>query len=271
MFHTVAYHLAAGSAQTLATVPAVTEPVLTTRNNNFILTDPFNLAMAYGLGSVITELRANFPTLNAYGFHEFWPIDEQGTTLSTVPDRPAIIDYWRQPLKLPTDEELNIQVSCTPGTTEHDVLLMWLATPNHQFTIPSGVQRLTIKATYSITPAAIYTWTGGNAMTFTTNFRGGWYVVVGLAVEDPGVIAARLIFPKNTPYNGRVLRPGCLVQQSYANRPAPQFMGQIGVYGFFNSFETPQIELLSTTTGAHTGDVRLDLVYMGDGAPPSML
>ena len=269
MFHLVAYKYASSGSQTLVDTPAVTDTVLTTRNNHFIITDPFNLVMAYGLGSTISELRANWPTLNAYGYHQFWPYDLQGTTLSTVPDRPALIDYWSQPLVVPEDEELAIQTSMNPGSTENDVLALWLATPNHQLVLPSGIQRLTIKATYSITPGTAYAWSGANQLTFETTFRGGWYAVVGMNVEDPNTLLARLIFPKATMYAGRVLRPGCLVQNAYGNRPDPRFMGKVGPWGFFNSFEQPQIEILSVNTSAHTGDCRFDVVYLGDGAPPS--
>jgi hypothetical protein len=264
-FHLCAAHLAATGANTLAQMPAVTDTVLTTRNSDFIVTDPFNLVMAYGLGSVMTELRANWPTLNTYGYHQFWPFDLQGTTLPTVPDRPALIDYWSQPLVVPLDEQLDIQVSDNPATTEHDVLAMWLATPSHSLVLPSGVQRLTLKATYSITPGTIYTWTGAQTLTFETTFKGGWYAIVGMNVEDPGTLFARLIFPVGQAYQGRILRPGCIVQQAYGNRPDPRFMGRLGLYGYFNSFEQPYIEIFSTTTSAHTGDCRFDVIYMGPG------
>lgn len=264
MFHLAAYKYAAAAAQVLVDVPAVTDTIISIRNNHLIVTDPFNLVMAYGLGSTLSELRANWPTLNSYGYHQFWPFDSQGTTASVVPDRPALIDYWSQPLTVPQDEELAIQASMSPGTTEADTLFLWLANPGHQLTLPSGVQRITLKATCAYTPGAAYTWTGAQPLTFETTFRGGWYVVVGLNFEDPNTLACRLIFPKGTPYAGRILRPGCLSQNSYANRPDPRFMGRVGPWGTFNSFELPYAEFLSVNTSAHTADMRFDVIYLGD-------
>lgn len=269
MFHLLAYKYSAASTQTLVDVPIVADTIISNRNSHAILTDPFNLVMAYGLGSVLTELRANWPTLNAYGYHQFWPLDQQGTTAPVVPDRPALIDYWSQPMVVPLDEELAIQASMNPATTEVDTLFLWLATPNHQLTLPTGVQRLTIKWTASYTPGTAYTWTGVETMTFETTFRGGWYVVVGLSFEDPKALCGRLIFPKGTPYAGRVLRPGCLGMNAYGNRPAERFMGRVGPWGAFNSFELPGIEFLTTDTSAHTTDGRMDVIYMGDGPAPT--
>lgn len=272
MFHVAVCETKFSSAATLAQLTALTDTVLTTRGNDLIATDDFRLGLAYGLGSSITELRANWPTLNAYGYHQFHKYDIQGTTDPLPPDLPALIDYMSQPIVVPKDEQLDIQISNSPGTTEQDLLALWLFTPGHQLTIPTGVQRIALRATYTFTPGTAYVWSGAQDLTFETTFRGGWYYVVGMDVIDPHALVARLIFPKNTPYNGRVLRPGCIVRQTTTTRPADRFMGRLGVYGFFNSFELPYIEIVSTNASAHTSiPCVFDVVYMGDSAVPGQL
>ena len=272
MFHTIAYSQNYTAAQTLAQLNAVADTVLTTRSNDFIVTDDFRLGLAYGLGSSTTELRFNWPTYIAYGYHQLYQFDYQGTTNPVPPDRPALIDYLSQPMVVPKDEQLDIQVSnAAPVGGELNYVLLWLFTPAHAFTIPNGIQRLSIRATFSFTPGAVSAWSGGQVLTFETTFRGGWYAVVGLDVKETTSVAARLIFPKGSPYNGRILRPGVLCRTAVANRAPERFMGRLGTYGTFHSFELPQIEILPGTTAAKSGVCVFDVVYLGDGpAPPAM-
>lgn len=271
MIHLAAYSGNFASTTTLGNLPAVTDTILTTRNNDFIVTDDFRLGLAYGLGSTITELRFNWPTLNAYGFHQIYEYDYQGTTIPLPPDRPALIDYISQPMVVPKDEQLDVQITNAPATTEQDTLLVWLFTPNHSYAIPAGIQRLTIRATYAFTPAAAYAWSGAQVLTFETTFRGGWYYIVGMDVFDAKGVAARLIFPKGTPYNGRVLRPGVICRSVISNRSAERFIGRLGVFGFFNSFEQPYIEVLANAASALAGKCAFDVVYAGDGSAPGPL
>ena len=97
--------------------------------------------------------------------------------------------------------------------------------------------------------------------------RGGWYSIVGFNSVDPLGLVTRLIFPRARQYDGRVLRPGTLCQNAVGLRPNPRFDGRIGVYGKFHSFEPPQIEILANNAGAHTPDMKVDLIYHGEMEP----
>lgn len=270
MFHTLAYTGNFAGTQTLANLPAITDTIITSRSNDYIVTDDFRLGLAYGLGSTLSELRFNWPSLISYGYHQIYEYDLQGTTAALVPDRPALVDYLSSPIKIPLDEQLDVQASVAAATTEQAYLLLWIFTPDHQFTVPTGVQRLTLRATYAFTPGTANVWSGAQALTFETTFKGGWYSVVGMDVKDATSIAARLIFPKARTYNGRALRPGCLCRTTQANRAPERFMGKLGVFGVFNSFELPAIEVLPSTTAAKTGVCAFDVVYMGTGDPGVM-
>jgi hypothetical protein len=270
VFHTIAYTANYAAPQTLANLPAITDTIITARSNDYIVTDDFRLGLAYGLGSTITELRFNWPSLLSYGFHEIYQYDYQGTTLPLPPDRPALVDYLSAPIKLPLDEQLDVQISNSPGTTEQDYLALWLFTPDHQFTVPSGLQRLTIRFTYAFTPGTANVWSGAQAITFTNTFKGGWYAIVGADVKDATSILFRFIFPKARLYQGRALRPGGICRTSLGNRPDPRFYGKLGTWGTFNSFETPSIEVLPSSTAAKAGVGALDVVYLGTGDPGVM-
>lgn len=270
MFHTVAYNAnPAGPSAANADLTAAVDTILTTRNNHLIFTDDFRLGLAYGIGQTITQLRFNAPSLNAYFRHHVWPLDTGAANPATVPDRPALVDYLSQPLLMPENEEVALEVSNGAAGAERDSALLWLFTPDHQLMIPTGMIRLTARATYAITTASAFAWSGAGVFTFAENLRGGWYSVVGFNVFDAGTVAARLIFPRGKPYDGRILRPGVLAQQATGNRPDPRFMGRIGVYGKFHSFEPVQVEIFSNTAAAHTGECRLDLVYHGEQEPMS--
>ena len=267
MMHLSAYIASlAGTPSTNADLQAITDTVLAVRNSHIIFTDPFQLFLAYAAGDTLKEMRLNAPTLNAYCRHQIWPIEQTGATPAQASDRPALVNYMSSPIVLPQNEEIAWEVTNGAAGAEVTAMLMWLMTPDHQWGIPGGIQRIVARATYSIVATA-NVWSGAQTITFEQTLRGGWYSVVGLAVEDPHSIAARLVFPRAKQYVGRVLRPGCLVQSSFANRPAPEFMGRIGPYGKFHSFEPAQIEILAVTTATQAGDIRLDMVYHGDTEP----
>lgn len=268
MFHTVAYNgNPAGPNASNVDLTAAVDTILTTRNNHLIFTDDFRLGLAYGLGQTITDVRLNMPSVNAYGRHHLWPLDGDTVNPATVQDRPAIISYLSQPVVLPQNEEMAWEVSNAAAGAERDSVLAWLFTPDHGYAIPSGLQRLTLRMTYAITTAAAFAWSGAGTLTFAETPRGGWYSVVGLSLFDASTLAGRLIFPRGRAYNGRILRPGAPAQNAVARRPDRLFDGQLGVYGKFHSFEPVQIEIFSSTAAAHTGEVRLDVVYHGDMEP----
>jgi hypothetical protein len=269
MFHVAAYTLnnTSGAAETLADVPVVTDTVLATRNNHLIFTDAFNLGLAYAMSQTATVFQLNDPTLNQWGHHQIWPFDNPAATPPTVADRPALVDYLSSPLAMPMNEEIAWQWSNTATTAERADIFVWLFTPNHVLTLPSGIQRIVVPFTTTFNAGTAFVWTGPQPVTFGQNLRGGWYVVVGFAFEAAGVPLARLYFPRALPYNGRILRPGVLGQQAYGNRPDPRFGGRIGVYGAFHSFEPLLVEWIPNATGSLTLNCVIDVIYVGDTPP----
>lgn len=95
---------------------------------------------------------------------------------------------------------------------------------------------------------------GQGAITLDQTLPSGRYAVVGLDVYGTNTQLARLIFP------GQVFRPGCITQQAIGQFNGMQFRyGRFGLYGYFDSFAQPQVEVFGSGT-ATTQDVFLDLV-----------
>lgn len=257
MFHTLAYSLTGGAALADGDVTAPADQSFTRRNGHFIFSEAYNLIAAWVLGATITRARFNVPTLNAVARHQFWPV-EVGTV---VPARVYIQDLRDYPLALPINEEIAIEA--TNAAAEQATAILTVATPDWNRNLPRGIQRLVVRATGAVALTA-FTWSALGAIAFAENLRGGWYAVVGMQCFCPNMLAVRLVFPRVTAYNGRILRPGVLGQNAIANAPADWQMGGLGEFGRFHSFEPPQIECFGIAAGAAVQEIRLDLVYLGN-------
>ena len=260
MFHTLAYSSSLAAAADFAAVTAIADPAFTSRNSRFIATDDIKLLAAYYLAASATRARFNAPTWNAYGRHQIFPIFRS----ATVPDDPRLADYRGWDLRVPQNEEIGVEGSNDAGAGDQATCLLWVAPAGANVNLPRGTHRLTARATYAITSVA-NTWAGPGALTFAENLRGGRYAVVGMAGIDANTLCARLIFPNGNTFSGRQLRPGFLLNNADGRIPAEPFRGGFGQYGVFNTFEPPQIEIFSVNAAAHTGELRMDLVYLGEG------
>ena len=259
MFHTLAYSSSLAAAADFAAVSAIADPAFTARNNRFIMTDDVKLLMAFYLAAAARRARFNSPTWNAYGRHQIFPYYRS----ATIPDDPRVADYRDWDLRVPQNEEFGLEGSNDAGAGDQATGFLWVAPVGQNLNIPRGVHRFTARATYTITSVA-NTWTGPGALTFAENLRGGQYAIVGAAGEDANTLCARLIFPNGNNFAGRSMRPGFLLNNAAGRVPFDGFRGGLGQYGSFHSFETPQIEIFSVNAAAHTGELRLDLVYLGE-------
>ena len=265
MFHLAAYFEQLANVATDQDINAVADTEFTLRNSHFIFTEAYDLLGAFYSGTGALRARFNVPTLNTFGRHQLFPLARS----ATIPDMPYLIDYRDMPLRLPINEEIAIEGVNNAGAANDTNVALFVAPPTWNKNLPRGIWRLNMRATYAITTVA-QTWSGGANLTFADNLRGGWYAVIGMEVVDPNCLYARLIFPRGNVVNGRRLRPGCLADNAFGARPWPDFSGGMGLYGKFHSFEPPTIEIIANDAAAHTGEVRLDLVYLGDMTPAGM-
>lgn len=261
MFHLLAWSeagIAAGATD--ADINAVVDDEITTRNNHFILTEPFNALCFTCIETSVTRARLNIPTINAIARHQIFPIHRS----STVPSDFRWQDFRDWPFKLPVNEELAVEATNDLGAaTEVSNAFSIIAPPSWNRNLPRGGQRINVRATGALAGVA-QSWSGNGALTFAENLRGGWYTVVGAQCFDAGSLAFRLNFARPYMYGGRKLRPGNLCMEAIGNTPPFDYGNGFGVWGSFHSFEPPQFQILANASGASTQEIRLDLIYTGE-------
>lgn len=261
-FQIVAYSasLAAGAAN--LDVAAVPDDIFSRRNSHYIFSERYRILAAFVNGVSVTDARLNVPTVNAFGRHHIWPLEQS----ATIPDWPGIADYRDDPLSIPLREELAVEGSNNDIGAQQFNALLWLGDDKWNRNLPKGQQRLVVRATGAVAGVAA-SWSGVGAIAFAENLRGGYYSLVGAQCFCAGVLAIRFQFPRNDPAGAKALRPGILCTEAIANSPLRENKGGFGVLGTFDSDEPPQIQIFSNATGAKTQEIRLDLVYHGNNVP----
>lgn len=264
MYHTLVYNAAAAGVNAVNTdLVAPTDTVFTTRNNHYIFTDQIKLLAAAMVGASVTRGRMQSPTLNALTEFVLFNANRALQPLSN----PQWDYYFPYPLNLPTNEEIQVQISNNLGAaTEIENAVLQVATPGWTRNIPSqGVPYMLRLSTASITPT-LNAWSGSQALTFSQAPRGGVWSVVGGVVQGSNAVAWRLIFPRQRAYNGRLWRPGGLTQNAIGDVVPqwPEFGWSVwGELGRFHTFEQPSIEVFGTAAVATVYQVFLIAYFLG--------
>lgn len=242
---------------------ALTDSDFSQRNSHYIFTEDYGLAYIMSQCAHITDARLLAPTfsaLNSDGFRVAGIQKKAGVGgVPTLADR-----YLPKPVMLPRNEEIQFQSSS--GTIEEAWGLMSLVPPSWTRAMPSGPMIVMEGTTPSFTPAA-NVWSGPQTLNLTANPRGGVYAVVGASCQQAAdTLAFRLIFPRHPFYKGRKLRPGWIAQNAagdFEDVITQYDRFHLGVWGWFHTFELPQVEVLATTSAAMTPIFRLWCVYLG--------
>ena len=259
MFHIIAYTESLGDV-TNSDVNAVADDVLTIRNNHLIATEQYNILAAWAFGSTLETARFGNVALTQLGANHLWPIEQS----ATVPDDPAIIDYRHDPLPLPMDEEITLEISTTGIGPAQAGAVLWLGTPQWNMNLPSGIERFITRTTVVIAAGTETTWTALATPTFDRDLYNGSYAVVGAWLVAANALAFRLRFPDMQGVGNKQLRPGSLVQDTVALKPWEAQRGGLGVWGRFHTFTPPQVQVFADAAGG-TYELYLDLVFLGRG------
>lgn len=263
-FHLAAYNAAAAGVNAVNTdMLAANDGEFSGRNNHLIFTENYRLWGATLLGASVIRGRLQAPTWNAIGEFALFNANR-----SLQPPSNPQIDLWAPyPVPVPTNEEVQVQVSNNLGAaTEIENAFLWLVTDDWSAQLPRGRLPILIRATFTATPT-LNAWSGGQALAFSQSLRGGVYAVVGATVQGTNAAAFRIIFPRYRLYHGRKLRPGFLTQNAVGdvltNQLDPWQM-LLGEWGRFHTFEPPTVEVFGTVAGAITYQVYLWSVYLGE-------
>lgn len=255
--HISAYSASLAAGPNLDTT-VVNDEVIGTRNNHLIFTDPYRLLIAQPIGALLNRARFGNAALQKYSFNHLHPL----TVSATQPTNPQLMDFREDPIELPMNEELTVELGNTgAGPTQSSVILV-LGTREWNMNLPSGEADLITRATAVVTAGSETTWTALANLSFERDLINGTYAVVGASVVAPNALAFRLRFPDMKSIRGKQHRPGWLTQDSFTTQPNKLWNREFGEWGRFHTFSPPQIQTLADAAGG-TYEVRLSLVYLG--------
>lgn len=244
---------------------ALVDPDFSQRNNHYIFTESYRIGYLMAQSTGMTDARLLTPTyaaLNSDGFRiaSFQQVAGIGG-VPTLADR-----LIHQPLMVPQMEEFQFQGSKTAVGAAQQFGLMSLITDGWSANLEHGPQMMFEATTASFTPAA-NVWSGPQALVFNSNPRGGVYCTIGASLQQTAdTLAFRMIFPRSSMYNNRKLRPGWVAQNaigSFEDVITQVNRFHLGIWGYWHTFEPPQIEVLATTSAAMTPIFRFWNVYLG--------
>lgn len=238
-FHLAAYFEDVAAAAALTQVNALTDGMLSIRNNSFILQRDTEVIWMWLGGTSLSRARLVSASFRQITNPEVRPYDQA----DTPSDDPNVMDLRRRPLRVKAQEELELQTTNTlaMGTENHTGLI---ALDMGIIPAPSGPM-YTLRGA-STTAAVADTWTE-IVTTFDDDLPGGNWIVVGLEIISADCRGARLIF------ENQFWRPGVPGNTDLGNRPwEPSIDGSLGIFGRFTAFRFPTVEVLcGAATAAH--------------------
>ena len=248
MHHLLAFEEAVGTVAD-TDLDAITDDIVTIQNSHFFPSQDLKLVWAFACGATIDRAKIVTPMLRQITPPFIRPVNLGAAPIS----QQDVADYSEYPFQLRRNEEIAVELtSAIAMGTEQSFAL--LGVTQGLMPVPQG-DIFTIRGT-STTAGVANTWVT-TAMTWADTLPEGRYAVVGLDVVGAVEIAARLIFEEQT------WRPGCVGNVLVSNQAPSIFRkGRLGVWGQFNNYAFPQVQILNTTTTAvHTA--YMDLIRVG--------
>ena len=248
MFHLSAYTMLIGAVAD-TDVPALSDDILAINNNHFVLSQPRLLLGAAVLSPTIARAKLASPSMRQIAAPFIRPV----VAAALPPANPNVMILDWNPFQLKAYEEIQMQGTAAPGTTERFTGLIWLA--DVITNIPFG-SVIPLRFT-STTAAVANVWTSAT-LTFTDTVPSGVYAAVFSEVVSTNAIAHRFIFSNQSE------RPGFLSNQALGSRaPYALSKGQFGLMGRFRSNDLPRLQVLCNAADAsHEG--YLHVVRVGE-------
>lgn len=233
------------------------------RNSHYIFTEKYGIGYLAAQSAHITDARLVAPTFSALNSDGFRITSFQKK--AGLGGTPTLYDrFTGMPVSMPINEEVQFQGST--GTIEQMWGLMALLPSNWSNQIPSGPIIVMEGTTSSFAPSA-NVWSGPQVLNLTANPRGGVYAVIRATCQQAAdTFAFRIVFPRHPFYKGRKLRPGWVAQNAagdFEDIVTQVNPYHLGVWGWFHTFELPQVEVFASTSAAMTPIFRLWCVYLG--------
>lgn len=253
------YSDSTSAAQTDTDIPLKTDSSVPTTNSHPLLPFPLWVQWVCGVGLTMTRLRISTPRVKAIARPVIQPVNQAATMNDPLP----ISEQWRHPILLNPVEEVQMLRTNTTAVAEVDHAMLCVG--DNQRNVPQG-DMYTARGTTSFTPT-INAWSTG-VITMDDTLQVGRYGIIGMRVNDATGIGARLIFPGApiTGVNFQQFRPGVPCRKNNAQSDWwPSRYGLLGIYGEFESFALPQLEIMDSGPTANP-EVFFDIVVERVGA-----
>lgn len=244
MFTLVGYSETYTGAATLDQVTPIADAHVRVEGNNIIVPPGMaNLLGVYGLGSVLTQVRIDTPSLRRMLLLDVEPFDTNAEPASI----PPLFNMFYSPIALDEAEPMRFLASASGAGTVTG--LVWLGDGAQS---PVTGEIFTARATASVS-CTTGAWTNG-ALTFDQTLPAGRYQCVGMRAYGAGLAAARLVFV------GQSWRPGCIGFDGYGDIDHPIFRrGAAGIWGEFTHDQPPTVDFLAVASTS-SEVVYLDLI-----------
>lgn len=239
-FHVLAHGAAALDASAGdVQLAAIADPIITRANNNFQIPEDMDILGAYAGGIGSTRFRLNYGSSRSRGFPNIVPWD-----LTALPIQdPNMMDFRFNPLRLKLQDDYRVDVTNGGANNAHAISLIQRAGQQDYNINYKDIRWL--RFTLSVTAVA-YGWSTAGSIAFVDTLEPGRWALCGMQIFEATIIAARVLFPQGG------FRPGCLGQALGTSRSHEMFRGGLGVWGFFNTYNTFQIEVLANAAAAIT-------------------
>lgn len=268
--HILAYNSLLSAVAGYQLLAAVPDPVVPQDNlgQQYRIPGDWRIAAAFAGGAACLRARVSSPSLSLRGNLGIAPFE----TTQQAPQNPNFMDLTAAPCWIRRDEPLRVDMESNSATNalvalwvydqlDHDYVINPGGPPQGGMNGPNdpavtGPDLRWVRATVNITTVANL-WAGPGTIIFDENLEGGQYAVYGMQAFFATALLARLIFP------GQVKRPGCLGQGAAARRSAQVFHGGLGLWGKFDTFALPQLEVMDSASAAVTYTIWLLMAKVG--------
>lgn len=233
MFHLAAYLNTALGTGANTDTPALQDDILFIQNNHFVAPRDLYLWGAHVESATMLRARLRSPKINQIAPNYIRPVQT-----GLLPANNPNIDYRvNQPLKLNGAEEISLELTASPATTEPAYGILWLSDKMTPDVINSGeIYRTRVTST---TTSGVRLWTT-LAMVYEQQVIAGTYNVVGAFLQSTNGVAFRLIFDMQP------FRPGGLMESALGNRlPYYEHDYPFGVWGQFKTVSLPRWQVLT--------------------------
>jgi hypothetical protein len=255
MFHLLANDVATTGAGpgVFYQAPAVPDPEFSQSGalDYQIPKDLFLAALAL-IGNDVNDGRINTATTRLRGFPKIYPF-EVGTVF---PSDPNVMDLRKDNLRLRSQEDYRVEVDDQGGgAAAADFFSVISDVPLQEGAPPPGSRwvRFTCSA---VTQTAL--WSGGPfPLALSDVLEASMYAVYGMRFLDDQqntALAARLWF------QGQTFKPGCLAEVAIGDRSHEMFRGGLGLWGTFNLYSLPQVDIFDTAANGGATTYLVDLL-----------